>query len=145
MFDISTYLNRLDLNKDTANQVIKDFDMFGLEITFSGNAYNAYEELFEQIHPHMEKLITGNRQKFMGILYRIDLSEEQIKKAINENYSEPFSEIITDLVIKRELQKVVIRKQYKKWAENCIQMHLDVKIIRSVALQSIFKLAVPLP
>ncbi|HET6226070.1 MAG TPA: hypothetical protein VFF27_07305 [Bacteroidia bacterium] len=114
MFDVSAYINRLDLIKDTAAQVIKDFDMFGLEIKFSGNAYNAYEELFDQIQPHMDKLISSNQQKFLGILYRIDLSEEQIKKAVKDNLSEPFSSIITDLVIKRELQKVVIRKQYKK-------------------------------
>ena len=114
MFDPVLYMNRLDFIKDTANQVIKDFDMFGLEIKFSGNPYNAYEELFDQIQPHIDKLINSNQPKFLGILYRIDINEEQIKKAINDNLSEPFSHIITDLVIKRELQKVVIRKQYKK-------------------------------
>ncbi|HSH65049.1 MAG TPA: hypothetical protein VLB84_04435 [Bacteroidia bacterium] len=107
-------MNRLDIIKDTASQVIKDFDMFGLEIKFSGNAYKAYDELFEQILPHLDKLITSNQHKFMGILYRIDVNEEQIKKAVSENQSESLLEIITDLVIKRELQKVVIRKQYSK-------------------------------
>ena len=111
--DISQYINRLDLIKDTANQIIKDFEMFGMEVKFSGNAYNAYEELFEQIEPQIDKLISSNRQKFLGILYRIDLNEEQIKKAVNENSSEPFSSIVTDLIIKRELQKVVIRNHYK--------------------------------
>lgn len=111
--DLSKYINRLDLIKDTANQIIKDFDMFGLEIKFSGNAFNAYEELFEQIEPHIDLLITSNQQKFMSILYRIDLSDEQIKKAVNENSSEPFSAIVSDLIIKRELQKVVIRNHYK--------------------------------
>jgi SPX domain protein involved in polyphosphate accumulation len=112
--NISQYFNRLDLIKDTANQIIKDFDMFGLEIKFSGNAYNAYEELFEQIEPHINKLISTNQQKFMSILYRIDLSDEQVKKAVNENNSEPFSAIVSDLIIKRELQKVVIRSHYKR-------------------------------
>lgn len=111
--NISQYFNKLDIIQDTANQIIKDFDMFGLEIKFSGNAYNAYEELFEQIEPHIKNLIDTNQSKFMGILYRIDLNDEQIKKAVNENHSESFSEIITDLIIKRELQKVVIRKHYK--------------------------------
>ncbi|MGZ4035551.1 MAG: hypothetical protein ACXVPU_13025 [Bacteroidia bacterium] len=111
--DLSPYINRLDLIKDAANQIIKDFEMFGLEIKFSGNAYNAYEELFDQIEPHISKLISFNHQKFLGILYRIDLSDEQIKKAVNENSSEPFSSIVTDLIIKRELQKVVIRNHYK--------------------------------
>ena len=112
--DISQYFNRLDLVKATAAQIIKDFDMFGLEIKFSGNAYNAYEELFEQIEPHIKKLIDSNHSKFMGILYRIDVSDEQVKKAINDNSSEAFSEIVTDLIIKRELQKVVIRNHYSK-------------------------------
>jgi len=111
--DLSPYFNRLDLIKDAANQIIKDFDMFGLEIKFSGNAYNAYEELFEQIEPHINQLISSNRQKFLGILYRIDLSDEQIKKAVNENSTEAFSAIVSDLIIKRELQKVVIRNHYK--------------------------------
>lgn len=111
---ISQYFNRLDLIKDTANQIIKDFDMFSVEIKFSGNSGNAYEELFEQIEPHINKLINTNQNKFMGILYRIDVSEDQIKKAVNENASEPFPSIITDLIIKRELQKVVIRNHYKK-------------------------------
>lgn len=110
---LSQYFNRLDLIKDTANQIIKDFEMFGLEIKFSGNAYNAYEELFDQIEPHIDQLISTNQQKFMGILYRIDLSDVQIKKAVQENTSESFSAIVTDLIIKRELQKVVIRKHYK--------------------------------
>lgn len=110
---ISKYFNQLGLIKATADQIIKDFEMFGMEIRFSGNAYNAYEELFEQIEPHIRKLIDSNRSKFMGILYRIDLNDEQVKKAVNENSSEPFSEIITDLIIKRELQKVVIRNHYK--------------------------------
>ena len=112
--NISQYFNRLDLIKDVANQIIKDFDMFGLEIKFSGNAYNAYEELFEQIEPHINQLISLNQQKFMSILYRIDVNEEQIKKAVSENSSESFSAIVSDLIIKRELQKVVIRNHYKK-------------------------------
>ncbi len=112
--DITPYFNRLDLIKDTAAQIIKDFDMFGMEIKFSGNAYNAYQELFEQIEPQIKNLINNNHQKFLGILYRIDVSDIQIKKAVSENSSESFSVIVTDLIIKRELQKVVIREHYKK-------------------------------
>jgi hypothetical protein len=111
--NLSPYFNRLDIVRATADQIIKDFEMFGMEIKFSGNAYNAYQELFEQIEPHIKKLIGTNRSKFMGILYRIDLNDEQVKKAVDGNSSEPFSEIITDLIIKRELQKVVIRNHYK--------------------------------
>jgi hypothetical protein len=112
--DLSPYFNKPDIIRATAEQIIKDFDMFGLEIKFSGNAYNAYEELFDQIEPHIAKLIDLNPSKFTGILYRIDLSDVQLKKAVEENVSETFSAIVTDLIIKRELQKVVIRQHYKK-------------------------------
>lgn len=87
--------------------------MFGIEIKFSGNVNNAYEELFDQVEPHIKKMLDSNRQKFLGIMYRIDVSDDQIKKAISENTYEPFSAIVTDLIIKRELQKVVIRNHYK--------------------------------
>ena len=111
--DLTPYFNKLDIIQATADQIIKDFEMFGLEIKFSGNPYNAYEELFDQAEPHIRKLIDSNQQKFIGILYRIDLSDTQVKKAMNDNSSGTFSEVITDLIIKRELQKVVIRNHYK--------------------------------
>jgi hypothetical protein len=111
--DLAKYINRLEIIKQVAEQVIKDFDMFGLEVKFSGNPYEAYEELFDQLHPHLEKLLVSNQVKFLGILYRIDLSEEQVQKAAKENMSEPFSAVVSDLILKRELQKVVWRNAYK--------------------------------
>lgn len=88
--------------------------MFGIEIKFSGNAYNAYDELFEQIEPRINHLIKNNQSRFMGILYRIDINDEQLQMAVKQNKSESFSEIITDVIIKRELQKIVIRNHFKK-------------------------------
>lgn len=111
--NLSPYFNKLEIIQETAAQIIKDFEMFGMDVKFSGNAYNAYEELFEQIEPHIRKMVDTNRQKFLGILYRIDVSDIQVKKAVESNSSESFSEIMTDLIIKRELQKVVIRNHYK--------------------------------
>ena len=87
--------------------------MSGIEIKFSGNADNAYAELFSQIHPHIEKLLKGSTGNFYNLLYRIDLSEQQIKKAVKSS-DRSFSEMITDLILKRELLKVVMRKFYKQ-------------------------------
>ncbi len=111
--DISPYRNRLEILQQIPDQPIKDFGMFGLEIKFSGNNNNAYEELFNQAEPHTDQMLTNNRQKSMSILYRIDLSETQIQKATRENLSPPFSQPITDPILKRELQKVAIRNYYK--------------------------------
>ena len=121
MTDITPYLNRLDILHDTAQQVIKDFGMTGMEIKFSGNAATAYPELFSQILPLIEKIQKENLpagqagfQNFYNLMYRIDISELQIKKAVAESKDRSFSEIVTELILQRELIKVVFRKQYSK-------------------------------
>jgi hypothetical protein len=111
--DIGKYINRPELIRQTAEQVIKDFDLFGLKVTFSGNPYEAYEELFEEVLPHIEQLIKSDQQKFLSILYRIDLSEDQIRKGVKEQGNESFAAVVTDLILKRELWKVVLRNHFK--------------------------------
>lgn len=117
MTDLSPYLNRPDILNDTAQQIIKDFGMQGLEVTFSGNTDNSYAELFSQILPLIEKMQKENFQNFYNLMYRIDISEGQIKKAVQEAKDRSFSEIVTDLILKRELLKVVIRKNYSAGKE----------------------------
>lgn len=117
MTDITPYLNRLDILNDTAQQVIKDFAMNGMEITpiairVSENSDSAYSELFSQILPQIEKLQKENFQNFYSLMYRIDISEGQIKKAMEQAKDRSFAEVISDLILKRELIKVVTRKRF---------------------------------
>jgi hypothetical protein len=112
MTDITPYLNRLDILRETAEQVIKDFGMNSIKINFSGNPITAYKELSEQILPQIEKLQKENFQNFYNLMYRIDVSEGLIKKAVEESKDRTFAEIVTELVLQRELIKVVFRKQY---------------------------------
>jgi len=114
MIDIPPYLNRLDILSDTAKQVIKDFGMQGMEIKFSGNTDNAYAELFSQILPIINKLQKENFENFYSLLYRIDISESQIKKAVEQTKDKSFSEVVTDFILKRELLKVVMRRSFSK-------------------------------
>ena len=46
--NIEKYRRDLEIIRLTAEQVIKDFQIFGFEIVFSGNEYTAYEELKTQ-------------------------------------------------------------------------------------------------
>ncbi|MBI4929962.1 MAG: hypothetical protein HY841_04305 [Bacteroidetes bacterium] len=127
MTDLTPYFNRLDILNDTAKQIIKDFGMAGLEIKFSGTADNAYAELFAQILPHIEKMLThknspllrreAGAEAFYNLMYRIDISETQIKKAVEQATDKSFSEVVTDLILKRELLKVITRKNYSAGKE----------------------------
>ena len=122
MNNISHYYNRLDILNETAQQIIKDFGMNGMEIKFSGNADNAYSELFSQIHSHIDEMLKHTNsplhwrgvggEAFYNLMYRIDISESQIKKAVEESKDKSFSEVVTDLILKRELLKVITRRSF---------------------------------
>lgn len=88
----------------TADQILKDFGMTDTEIRFSGNAAAAYDELFAQVLPIVGKLVTGGRQALLQTLYRVDLKESEAQT------QDP--ETLTELIIKRELQKVVTKKLF---------------------------------
>jgi hypothetical protein len=110
--NITPYFNKLEYINATAQQIIKDFDLFELEIKFSGDPENAYNELLYQISPHIAKLLESNYKKLLNLLYRIDVNESKISGIVNDNTVSSLSEAIADLVIKRELQKIVIRQHY---------------------------------
>ena len=88
--------------------------MFGMDIYFSGNMKMAYEEVFRQLAGFMEMLIDRDFHKLLSLLYQIDLSDQSIIEAENEYPDIPRYELITEMIIYRELQKVVMRNYYKQ-------------------------------
>ena len=116
-FSIRPYLNDVEILNQTADQIKKDLGFFQLEIILVGNKQNAYEELYSQIFPHIKTLSATNYEKLLSLLYRVDISEKQINlqqsnpKQLNPK-PETFEETITHLIIKRCLQKVVLRKLF---------------------------------
>jgi len=107
--NIEKYRRDLEIIRLTAEQVIKDFGIFGFEIVFSGNEYTAYAELHEQLAPLLFDLYKDNRSTFRSLLYRIDISEAQWKKFLKSG-TDNISERLAALVIEREFQKVLTRK-----------------------------------
>ena len=113
-FSIQPYLNNIDILNQTAEQIQKDFSFFNINIFFEESSKDVYSQLCEQILPPIKQLITSDYQKLIALLYRVDISEIQIKNESNNNTEKPFEEIITQLIIKRCLQKVVLRKLFSK-------------------------------
>jgi hypothetical protein len=107
--DIEKYRRDLEIIRLTASQVIKDFQIFGFEIVFSGNEYTAYDELKSQLTPLLFDLYNRDRGTFQSLLYRIDISEPQWKKLL-QSKSADFSDRMASMVIEREFQKVLTRK-----------------------------------
>jgi hypothetical protein len=98
----------------TAQQVKKDFAMFGMEVDFSGNISFAYNELFQQLNVHIENLLNTNYEKLKSLLYQIDLSEKELTKTDPDLYFASISELVTHKILERELKKVLIRTYFKE-------------------------------
>ncbi|WP_320017617.1 hypothetical protein [Labilibaculum manganireducens] len=111
---IEPYRNREEMIRQVAAQIEKDFDQFGLEVKFSGEIHNAYEELFSQLNEHLTHLLDRDYHRLILLLYQIDVSEKQIIKTELNFPDVPKSELLTELIILRELKKVLIRNYFKE-------------------------------
>lgn len=110
--ELSPYYNRIDLLEKVVEQIKKDFNWFNFEITFTNKEESAYLELFHQILPLVDELLNDNYPKLLAMLYRIDVDDAFLNKRLKESEQVDTDEVITDLIIKRELQKVIIREIY---------------------------------
>jgi hypothetical protein len=114
--NIQEFLNKEDIILETIQQIMKDFGMFGLEITFSGNIEKAYSEIQAQLTYQIEKLFTNDLSKLYAILYQVDISNKSIEKAQNNMPEFTLIEVIASQIIFRELQKVLTRRYFKSKA-----------------------------
>ncbi len=106
------YRHDLEVVRDTAKQVIKDFGMAGIEINFSGNPKTAYQELVDQTLPALKNLYQKNAGAFMALLYRIDVEEYKVRKLSDTASGTSFFSQLAAMVIEREFMKVLIRKLF---------------------------------
>lgn len=113
-FSIQPYLTDSEILYQTAEQVKKDFSFFRITVHFDNKDETAYEQLCRQIMPPVKQLLASDYQKFYSLLYRVDISESQIKKESALSSNDAFEVVITRLIIKRCLQKVVLRKLFSQ-------------------------------
>ncbi|MDI3520977.1 MAG: hypothetical protein PWR04_965 [Anaerophaga sp.] len=112
--DLRKASKREDLIRETAQQIIKDFTEFDLAISFSGNIHDFYQELFVQMQQHVAYLLTEKTEKFLNLLYRIDVDISDIESYQIQVPEVPFYSLVTELIIHRELRKVLMRDFFRR-------------------------------
>lgn len=115
--NIEFFLNKEDIVRETAAQIMKDFGMFGIEITFSGDIENAYHELHEQLINQISVYLDRDYSRLMSVLYPVDITEKEIAKAHQDLPHYNDLEILAHQVIFRDLKKVLFRRYYKNQQE----------------------------
>ena len=115
--NIEFFLNKEDIIQETAQQIMKDFGMFGIEITFSGNVENAYHELHEQLINQISVYLDRDYSRLMAVLYQVDITEHEIAKTTQELPHYNDLEVLAHQVIFRDLKKVLYRRYHKSKSE----------------------------
>lgn len=126
--NIAKLLNKENIINETIAQIQKDFGMYNINIQFDGNTDTAYQQLMDGLTLEVKQLLANDKSKLQSILYRIDLSEMAIKKALqhtlannnqtpisnsNTNNFENQQQLISHEIIVRELKKVLTRNYFK--------------------------------
>ena len=66
----------------------------------------------------INELINNDFQKLVSILYRMDVSEIKLKQLLNENPGTSAAQIISDLMIERQAEKIRSRQRFSNRDEN---------------------------
>ena len=71
-----------------------------------------HDTLKKMLSKRIEEMIDHEFDRFVNLLYRMDVNEAKVKEALAEK---PFSkgvEKVADMIIQRQLQKIATRKTY---------------------------------
>lgn len=109
---LEIYRHDLEIIRNTAQQLIKDFALFGIELVFSGKPENAYEELKEQLTPVINDLQQSKPSVFRALLYRIDVDEKKVNEVIRLSNGTYRAELFSNLILEKEFMKTLYRKLF---------------------------------
>ncbi|MFW5645644.1 MAG: hypothetical protein ACOCZL_06990 [Bacteroidota bacterium] len=97
--------------RETSEQVMKDFGIFGMEIHLPEDLNYAYDDLFDQLTIIIFELMQKKPEKLSALLYHIDVDEKKMKAEPPPVFKE--HEWITDLILEREFFKVLTRHYFR--------------------------------
>ena len=62
----------------------------------------------------INELIQSDFQQLVLVLYRVDVNEDKLRYLLKENSEENAATILADLLVERQTQKIISRKQFSK-------------------------------
>lgn len=116
MQDSPTLKNQLsskELFEAFKMQLARDFQQSNFPADFVAELEPEYTCIHEKIVGELQRNEKRADFNLMHLLYRIDISEAQLKRYLDDNKSESYFYVIAELIIKRVLQKVVVKQYYK--------------------------------
>ncbi|MBS1946852.1 MAG: hypothetical protein JST47_03720 [Bacteroidetes bacterium] len=75
-------------------------------------------ELKRKLAQHINDLINSDFEKLVSLLYRIDINERKLKALLKEHKNEDAGALIAELIIERQLQKIITRAKFSKTSDH---------------------------
>ena len=97
---------------ETAAQLNKDLGGEWIRMAQIPNEADA-AWLFNEVHLLINELLTSDWSKLSELLYRVDVSEREVKRVMETEEIEHVGEQLTAMLVKREVQKVLFRLKIK--------------------------------
>ena len=110
---VNTQLTRKDLFEAFKTQLAKDFEQSNFSAAFVSSLEPDFARIHAKILFELQSAEKRADSDVMNLLYRVDISEAQLKRYLAESQDTSPLPTIAELIIKRVLQKVVIRQYYK--------------------------------
>jgi hypothetical protein len=111
--NVRMFLDRDEIILETIQQISKDFGMFGVDLNFKGNIDDAYPELHRQLVVHVNRLLAGEAELLMSIMYQIDISQHDLNRTQRFFPEYDQVEVIAHEIIFRDLKKVLFRHYFR--------------------------------
>ena len=111
--DLVKIIDAIKSNKfliETTFQLEKDFLSIGVNFDIQKPVQD-YKQLFYFASILVNKLNEQDPKRIINLLYSIDLPEEKVQLEMQIS-SLSFSELLAELIVRRELQKVIIKNYY---------------------------------
>ena len=124
--NIEDYTKDLAWMTKAVEQLEKEFQVENWTFRPPIHPETAFDEVCTQLQPKLTALIEQRGQKYCKqLLYAIDISESQLAKAVSMEVAIDFSQILTKLIVRRCLQKVLIRNYYKSPQKDALGSSLE--------------------
>ena len=108
LVSVQSHIKANQYLSETVAQLEKDFLMIGVNFDIQ-KPVTDYKALFTFTNNLVNLLNNQDPKRILNLLYRIDLSEEIVQKQMKET-DLTFTEMLSELIVKREIYKIIVRK-----------------------------------
>jgi hypothetical protein len=109
--EINDQLRKEDLFELFRLQLKKDLESSSIAAGFVETLPSEYYALKEALSNSLSTVLKNSTQ-LSTLLYRVDVSEYQLREYQRKHAALTFEEIVVELMIKRTLQKIILKKKF---------------------------------